>query len=87
MKKLKVRLAKEKKPEKKSDLIQDMTIKEYLQVLGSAQSMPGGGCATALLAAQAAALGAMVCKINNNPKFCRRGETARCDDRLLYEAG
>lgn len=67
MKKLNVRLAKEKRIEKKSDLIQDMTIQEYLQVLGSSQSMPGGGCATALLAAQAAALGAMVCKISKNP--------------------
>lgn len=69
MKKLKVRLAKEKKIEKKSDLIQDMTIQEYLQILGSSQSMPGGGCATALLAAQAAALGAMVCKISKNPEL------------------
>ncbi len=69
MKKLKVRLAKEKKPEKKSDLIQDMTIKEYLQVLSSAQNMLGSCCATALLAAQAAALGAMACKISNNQKL------------------
>ena len=79
MKKLKVRLAKEKKPEKKSDLIQDMTIKEYLQVLGSAQSMPGGGCATALLAAQAAALGAMVCKISITKSLPRKAVDAMTD--------
>lgn len=66
MKKLKVKLANKKK---KSDLIQDMTIQEYLQILGSSQSMPGGGCATALLAAQAAALGAMVCKISKKPEL------------------
>lgn len=69
MKKLKVRLAREKKVQKKSNLIQDMPVKEYLLALGSGQSMPGGGCATALLAAQAAALGAMACKISKNPEL------------------
>lgn len=69
MKQLKVKLADGKKAAEKSNLIQDMPIKEYLKDLGSSQSMPGGGCATALLAAQAAALGAMVCKISENAEL------------------
>lgn len=69
MKKLQVRLVNEKKTEKKSNQIQDMSIKEYLQAMASGQSMPGGGCAAALLASQAASLGVKACRISKNEEL------------------
>ena len=41
----------------------DMTIKNYLDVLGSDAPAPGGGSVSALSAAQGAALTAMVCDL------------------------
>lgn len=51
-----------------STRFQNMTINEYLTVLGSTAPAPGGGAAAALTGAQACALAEMVCRLTeNNP--------------------
>ena len=51
-----------------STRFQNMTINEYLTVLGSTAPAPGGGAAAALTGAQACALAEMVCRFTeNNP--------------------
>jgi hypothetical protein len=42
---------------------QDMTLNEYLSLLGSTKPAPGGGAAAAFVAAEACALGEMVCRL------------------------
>ena len=46
------------------DLISDLSISEYLEVLASKSATPGGGSASALIAAQGTALLSMVCEFS-----------------------
>lgn len=48
--------------------LQEMTVKEYLEVLGSGAPAPGGGSAAALSGAQGCALGAMVMELTIGKK-------------------
>ena len=47
-----------------STRFQNMTINEYLTVLGSTAPAPGGGAAAAFTGAQACALAEMVCRLD-----------------------
>ena len=46
------------------DLISDLAISEYLEALASKSATPGGGSASALIAAQGTALLSMVCEFS-----------------------
>ena len=48
------------------DLISDLAISEYLEALASKSATPGGGSASALIAAQGTALLSMVCEFSRS---------------------
>ncbi|MEP0846020.1 MAG: cyclodeaminase/cyclohydrolase family protein [Phycisphaerae bacterium] len=56
----------------------ELSVKEYLARLGSAEPTPGGGSAAALVGALAASLGRMVCALTQGrPKFAAVEEQVR----------
>jgi formiminotetrahydrofolate cyclodeaminase len=65
-------------------MLRDATLGSYLDALASADATPGGGAATALSLAQAAALLCMVCRLTlGKPKFAEHDGALR---RLLEDA-
>lgn len=52
----------------------DMSLREFLDRMGSAEPTPGGGAAAALTGALAASLGQMVCELTRGPRFTEVAE-------------
>ena len=72
----------------------DVLVKDYLDILASSEAVPGGGGASGLVAALAAALGSMVCNLTYGKKKYAEyqdeieGLLDKCNEyiRLLIEA-